>query len=69
MFSKTESRKSTNQIFKQNGATNLFQKARFLTEARFKILRPPLDLWHQNESGGGISFQFRATVNPAGKSR
>ena len=68
-FSKTESRKLTNQTFMQNGATGLPRKMRFLMRAHFEILRLPLDSWRQNKLVGGLSFQFRPLVSPACKSR
>ena len=33
-------------------------------EARLSNLRPPLDLWHRNESGGDLGSQFRVPIGP-----
>ena len=38
-------------------------------EAHFEISRPPLDLWHQNESRGGLDSWFWALIGLAHKMR
>ena len=53
----------------QNDAIGLPRKTGFITEAHFEILKPPLDSWHLNESGGGLDFWFQALIGPTHKSR
>ena len=53
----------------QNGARLLTSKKSFLTEAHFRILRPPQDSWRQNESVGIFGFLFQASISPARKLR
>ena len=48
---------------------SLPQETCFSTEAHLPNLKFPLDLWHQNEFGGGHGSWFRVPIGPTRKTR
>ena len=55
------------KVWRKPRRKSLSQKMWFLTEASFEILRPQLDSWCQNESGGSLRFWFRVPVGSTRK--
>ena len=65
----TKPQMSSYNNFTKIKTNGLPRKTRFLTEARFEILRLSLRLWRRKESVGGLSFWFRVLSGPTRKTR